>query len=109
MELNVTLIFVHIGRNKPIIGLLMKYRDEVALYWYDLGAQLLQKEYAHKLKVIQANHPYDVQKCCVEMFQYWLEVDTEANWKKLIDALECIQMNVLAEKIRQDNLIGKFY
>ena len=107
MELNVTLIFVHIGGN-PTIGLLMKYIDDVAPYWYNLGTQLLQK-HAHMLNVIEANNLNDVQKSCVKMFQHWLDVDVQANWKKLIDALECIQMNVLAEKIRQDNLIGKFY
>ena len=108
MELNVTLIFVHIGGNKPSIGLLMKYRDDIAPYWYELGTQLLQDEYANKLQVIQENHHNHVQKCCVAMFQCWLDVDVEANWNKLIDALKCIQKNVLAEKIRRDNLIGKF-
>ena len=58
------------------------------------------------LGVIQANHRNEVEVCCDKMFQYWLEVDTEANWNKLIDALEHIDQNATAAKIREDNLIG---
>ena len=85
----------------------MKYRDEIAPYWCNLGIQLLQEEHIHKLNVIQTNHPSDVQKCCDEFFNYWLGVDVEANWTKLIDALERIQQNSTAAKVRQDVLIGK--
>ena len=41
------------------------------------------------------------------MFEHWLSVDTQASWKKLIDALESIKQNTTAAKIRQDILIGK--
>ena len=87
----------------------MKYRDAIAPYWHDLGAQLLQEEYVDRLRVIQANHPGDVQTCCGQMLQYWLEVDVEANWDMLIDALEQIQLNVTAARIRRDISIGKVY
>ena len=36
------------------------------------------------------------------MFNYWLEVDHEANWNQLIHALEKINLNTLARKIRED-------
>ena len=87
----------------------MKYRNKIAPYWRDLGIQLLQEKYTDKLDVIQANHHNKVEACCDEMFQCWLEVDTEANWNKLIDALEHIQQNATAAKIREDNLIGNLY
>ena len=87
----------------------MKYRGKIAPYWRDLGTQLLQEEYVHQLSVIKSDHPTDVQRCCGEMFQYWLAVDVEANWNKLINALEVIQQNAIAAKIRQDISIGKFY
>ena len=76
----------------------MKYRNKIAPHWQDLGIQLLQEKDTDKLDVIQANHPNKVEDCCDEMFQYWLEVDTEANWNKLIDALEHIHQNATAEK-----------
>ena len=103
-------IFIHtyIGTDKPSIILLMKYRDKIAPHWYDLGVQLLQlDEYIDKLNITKANHPHNVQKCCDEMFEYWLSVDNQASWKKLIDALEFIHQNTTAAKIRQDILIGK--
>ena len=84
----------------------MKYRDAIAPYWRDLGTQLLNNEYVRRLSVIQTNHPTDVQRCCDEMFRYWLEVDVEANWDKLINALEHIQQNATAARIRQDISIG---
>ena len=87
----------------------MKYRDKIAPYWDDLGKQLLQDEYVHQLSIIQTNYPTNAQKCCDEMFQYWLAVDVKANWNKLINALEVIQQNVLAAKIRQDISTGEFY
>ena len=96
---------MYVGASKPTIQLLMKYRDKIAPYWQDLGIELLQ-ENTDKLNVIQADHPNEVEVCCNKMFQYWLEVDTDANWNKLIDALEHIHQNTTAAKIREDNLIG---
>ena len=84
----------------------MKYWDKIAPYWRKLGIELLQEKYTDKLNVIQADHPNKVEDCCDKMFQYWLEVDTEANWNKLIDALEHIHQNATAAEIRQDILIG---
>ena len=103
-------IFIHtyIGTDKPSIILLMKYRDKIAPHWYDLGIQLLQlEEYIYKLNVFKTNYPNNVEKCCHEMFEHWLSVDTQASWNKIIDALEHIQQNATAAKIRQDILIGK--
>ena len=84
----------------------MKYRINIAPHWQDLGMQLLPEKYTDKINVIKADHDNKVEDCCHEMFQYWLQVDTEANWKKLIDALEHIQQNAIAAKVKKDNLIG---
>ena len=103
-----TLTFVHIDANKPTLKSLMKYRNNIAPYWKDLGLQLLQEEHIAKLDVIQANHN-KVEDCCDEMFQYWFAVDTKANWNKLIDALKHIHQNATAAIIREDISIGIFY
>ena len=87
----------------------MKYRKAIAPYWWDLGTQLLQEEYIYKLDIIRVHHPNAVEKRCIEMFRCWLEVDVEANWNKLIDALEHIQQNAMAARIRRDIFTGKFY
>ena len=57
------------------------------------GRQLLEDEYIDKLDEIEKNHPDDIKRCCAEMFKYWLEVDSEANWNKLTDALNRLDRN----------------
>ena len=80
----------------------MKYKGEIAPHWNYLGIQLLEEKYVHKLKIIKEDHPADTERCCTEMFKYWLDVDTKASWNKLIDALKQIAQNTLAEKIKED-------
>ena len=89
------------GTDKPTLKLLIKYfRDKVAPHWYDFGIQLLENECVDKLNIIKKNHPGDVERCCTEMFEYWLKIDTEASWNKVVDALEGIGQNVAAKKIK---------
>ena len=89
------------GTDKPTLKLLMKHcRDKVAPHWYDFGIQLLENEYVDKLNIIEKNHPGDVERCCTEMFKYWLKIDTEASWNKIADALESIGLHVAAKRIR---------
>ena len=81
----------------------MKYKGEIATHWSNLGAQLLEEKHANKLDIIQENHRGDVERCCTEMFKHWLNVDTNPSWNKLIDALEQIEQNSVAEKMKEDN------
>ena len=99
---DVLILIVCIGNNKPTIKLLMKYKGEVAPHWSNLGTQLLEEKYANKLKIIQKDYPVDSERCCTEMFNHWLDVDTKASWNKLIDSLEQIGQNSVAEKIKED-------
>ena len=63
--------------------------------------QLLNHEQVKQLKIIQFNNPRDSEKCCVELFDYWLQVDSTASWSKLITALQYIDHDVLASKIKR--------
>lgn len=93
---------IYIGTDKPTLKKLNSLiRDKVASHWYDLGIQLLEDEYIDKLDVIEKNHPGDVDRCCTEMFKYWLKVDPEADWDKLTDALKEINENSLAAKVKK--------
>ena len=65
--------------------------------------QLLEDKYVNKLKIIQADYPTDLERCCTKMFNYWLEIDAKASWNKLIYALKQIGLNALAEKIKKEN------
>ena len=103
---NIILLNNHVREDdKPTLKLLNKYvRDEVAPHWYAFGVQLLQNEYMKQLDIIEKNHPRDVQRCCTEMFKYWLQIDTEATWNKLTDSLEVIGKKELAKKVKN---VGK--
>ena len=61
-----------------------------------------------KLNVIKSDTPVDTMMCCTKMFQYWLRVDTTANWNKLLEALEDINHNVLVETIKKEILQGTY-
>ena len=88
------------GTDKPTIRLLNKHvRDEVAPRWRELGIQLLNDEQCAKLHIIEVNC-HDVMTCCTELFKYWLSVDTDASWNKLIAALEMVNEIALAKKIK---------
>ena len=87
----------------------MKYRDDIAPYWFDVGLYLLEESTVYKLDIIKRNNPADVQSCCHEMLEYWLMVDVEASWNKLIDVLEVTELTRTAERIKQDILLGKVY
>ena len=76
--------------------------------WYDLGLQLLNTEQAKKLKTIKTDHPGDSEKCCIEMFEYWLQVDSNASWDKLLRALIQIDYVMLADRIRAMTSEGVF-
>ena len=95
------LFCTYTGNDKPTLKLLNKYvRDKVAPCWYDFGVELLENEYIEQLDIIEKNHPGDVQRCCSEMFKYWLQIDTEATWNKLTDSLVVIGKKVLAKKVK---------
>ena len=97
----------HIGADRPTLKLLMKCRDDIALHWFDVGKALLREEHYYSyLNKIQHDYSNDVQRCCFEMLHYWLTVDAEASWNKLIDALQLIHLNGIAERVKQD-IIGK--
>ena len=98
-------MFYHKGTVRPTLKLLNSHvRDKVAPKWDDLGVQLLSSEQSVKLNIIKKDHPADNTMCCRELFKYWLDVDTDASWNKLIAALEMIGENVLAENIRKNVL-----
>ena len=75
-------------------------------WWYELGIVLLDGEHTEKLYVIQSDNKGDIEKCCTAMFQYWLEVDKDASWDKLITALKHINHVKLAEEIKEMTVKG---
>lgn len=40
------------------------------------------------LRIIEADYPSNVKRCCNEMLEIWLEIDDTASWEKLFAAIE---------------------
>ena len=66
--------------------------------WKDLGVELLGDGSNDALGVIENSHS-DVTIRCSAMFKLWLDRQPTASWKKLIQALEQLQLNYLANQI----------
>ena len=83
----------------PTLKELNRYITDMAPSYYDIGLQL--DIVNSQLKLIK-NDPSlsDLKEKCRKMLEVWLENDTSATWKKLCDALEEVELNVLAEQIK---------
>ena len=76
----------------------MRTKDiDITTRWRDLGLELVDSDKI--LKVIEANHPSDVDTCCRLMFEKWLERTPDASWSQLVTALNNIEMNTAADAI----------
>ena len=51
------------------------------------------------LSTIAVNSCGNVIKCCSSLFRQWLQRDTNASWKALIEALKMTSLNDLAAEI----------
>ena len=73
----------------------------VAPHWYGLGAKLLKEDEESHLDIIESNHACDNKKCCMDMFRYWLNTNTDANWQQLIEALRspAVELPVVAADV----------
>ena len=69
---------------------------KVANKWYELGIQLLNQPQLPKLEEIQKAYPNNLQRCCVEMLKYWLDITPGATWDNLIHALRAPGLELLA-------------
>ena len=71
--------------------------------WYVLGLKLLKEEQESQLDIIELNHPGDNQKCCMDMFRYWLNANADASWQQLIEALRSpvVKLSAVAADIEK--------
>ena len=100
---------IHIGHRptlKLIHDIVKPEVNGVTTKWYDLGVQLLDND-AGVLDVIKTDHPNDARVCCSQMFNKWLERKSGANWSQLITALIKINLNTIAESVRNSVHKGK--
>ena len=68
---------------------LIKYvSTKYAADWKRIG-HFLEME-TGTLRAIERNFPSNVNWCCDQMFERWLEMDTTASWAKVFDAIDCL-------------------
>ena len=61
----------------------------VSSKWFELGIELLDESHTAKLDTIKNTYPCNFEKCCFEMFRFWLEVyPKDATWYKVTEALK---------------------
>ena len=75
----------------------------VAARWYMLGVKLLKEDQGSHLDVIKSDHTGDNQMCCMEMFSYWLNSNTDATWQELVEALQspAVKLAVVAADVEK--------
>lgn len=83
------------------IPLLLEKLKEVT-DWYMLGAYLDVP--VHELKKIEQSQN-GVERCKLEVLQYWLANAKTPLWKKIVKALEQLNMVALARKLKSECLI----
>ena len=68
--------------------------------WYYLGLQLLEEHNGARILIeIECNCPNNASRCCMKMFEKWLEQQPHPSWNQLLTALVNLGMNNAAEQI----------
>ena len=72
----------------------------MASKWEDIGIQLDIDD--GRLSSIKADNNGDSTSCLREMLRIWLKrVKPKPSWEEMIEALECLGEQLLAEKLRE--------
>ena len=103
-------IIMYTGDDRPILRNLYDHVvPSVAHKWRDLGVKLLHPTLIEQrvLEVIAADHPHSVENCCKSMFEKWLNTQEDASWQQLLEALQTMQLNYLADQIENKLMTGK--
>ena len=88
----------------PTLKLLLKELKKVEK-WFELGVYLDVP--VDQLKKIESSyHQRDLERCKIDMLQYWLDNDLNVSWKNVAQALKQIDQHVLAETVKQQYLCG---
>lgn len=78
-----------------------------APYWRSIGIELLNENDVKQTTIITQDFPTNHEKCCYEMFDYWLREDEQATWQKLLDALrsKAVGLNAFASEVHKSMVI----
>ena len=66
---------------------------KVASRWQELGLKLLTGD---QVAILRVNNPCDARQCCMAMFMEWLQTNTDASWRQLIEELQSSGVNLFS-------------
>ena len=72
-------------KRKPTLQLLSRIKRYFAVHWRDIGYELLTTT-PEDVRMIDRINKAEEEKC-FDMLERWVEVDADASYSKLIDAL----------------------
>lgn len=102
------LISVSNAGDEPLDVRILARLLESIVSWEQLGVQLGIK--MNRLEAIKGEHHGDLEMCKNKLFDVWLRQTSNPSWRDVVNALESIQENNLADKIKQkflqDNAAG---
>ena len=87
-------------KEKPSLQLLSRIKRHFAVHWRDIGYELLTVT-PEDVEMIGRTNKTDDEKC-FDMLKRWVEVDANASYSRLIDALHVYDLSNAAEKIMDD-------
>ena len=59
-----------------------------------------------QLQKIESLHRGEIERCKIDMLQYWLDNNVNASWKDVVRALEQTNQLVLAETVKHKYLLS---
>ena len=90
-----------IALSKPSMQKLCRYVvNKVASMWEFLGYALLDENQSAQIENIKTNDK-DNEKCCVEMFNWWLRTHPNINWHDLVKALNTANLQTVAADLEK--------
>ena len=87
-------------KEKPTLQLLSRIKRYFAVHWRDIGYELLTVTPQDVEMIERTNKTVDEK--CFDMLKRWVEVDANASYSKLIDALRVYDLTNAVKKIMDD-------
>ena len=80
-------LFFTLVYTKPLLRDLYQYiTPRYGAYWEVIGELLGLQTGA--LRIIEAEWPTNIERCCNKMLKKWLDIDITASWQKMFAAIE---------------------
>ena len=89
------IIFLYVGKEKPPLNEISNHIvPRWASSWKKLGIQLNLE--LHLLQNIEKDNENDCEGCCNKMLSKWLDINTNASWEILFNALDQLSTDQVA-------------